>query len=146
MAAMAFDPTTASNPATSTTNEANDNAQIKIASLGSVQPNDDSYLAESVGKCGARQASGGQKGDRRTIKFPARTGKKTIQIGYDMLRIPDQLQIIHKGKVILDTGFVSGSKVRSLSFNQSPKELTVILRGNPTQSGTVWTYIVGCPK
>ncbi|AFZ13653.1 hypothetical protein Cri9333_2807 [Crinalium epipsammum PCC 9333] len=145
LAAIAVDTSNSNNQAT-IPNGGKFNVQTKLASLGPVQSDDDSYLAESVGKCGARQASGGQKGDRRTIKFPARTGNKTIQIAYEMLRIPDKLQVIHKGKVILDTGFVSGSKVRSLSFNQSPKELTVILRGNPTQSGTRWTYIVGCPK
>lgn len=148
MAAIVFEPTNGSNPATSATNEAEKNTQTKLASLGAVQSDDDSYQAESVGKCGARQASGGQKGDRRTIKFPAKTGKKTIQIGYQMLRIPDKLQVIHQGKVILDTGFVSGSKIRSLSFNQSPKEITVVLTGNNSKYGsrTLWAYIVGCPK
>jgi len=128
--------------------EAKENAQIKLASLGAVQSDDDSYQAESVGKCGRRQASGGQKGDTRRIQFPATKGKKTINIAYNMLRIPDRLQIVHQGKVILNTGFVSGIKTRSLSFNQSPKEITVVLTGNNSKYGkfTKWAYIVDCPK
>ena len=122
--------------------------QLTKASLGAVQSDDDSYQAESVGKCGRRQASGGQKGDRRTIKFPATKGKKTLNISYNMLRIPDRLQVIHQGKSILNTGFVSGRKTRSLSFNQSPKEITVILTGNNSKYGksTLWAYTVDCPK
>ncbi|HEY9695047.1 MAG TPA: hypothetical protein V6D15_22830 [Oculatellaceae cyanobacterium] len=125
------------------------NVQTKLASLGIAQPDDDGYQAESVGQCGRRQASGGQKGDRRTIKFPASKGKKTIKIAYNMLRIPDRLQVVHQGKMILNTGFVSGYKVRSLSFNQSPKEITVILTGNTSKTygkNTLWGYIVDCPK
>ena len=130
-------------------NEGNFNFQTKLASLGAAQPDDDGYQAESVGKCGSKQASGGQKGDRRTIKFPLGKGKKTIKIAYDMLTIPDRLQVVHQGKMILNTGFVSGYKVRSLSFNQSPKEITVILTGNTSKTygkNTLWAYTVDCPK
>ncbi len=146
IAAIASNRTNSSNPATS--NDVAKNAQIKLASLGAVQSDDDSYQAESVGKCGRRQASGGQKGDTRRIQFPATKGKKTIKIAYNMLTIPDRLQVIHQGKVILDTGFVSGRKIRSLSFNQSPKEITVILTGNNSKYGksTLWSYTVDCPK
>ena len=146
IAAIASNRTNSSNPATST-DEAK-KAQTKLASLGAVQSDDDSYQAESVGQCGRRQASGGQKGDRRTIKFPATKGKKTIKISYNMLRIPDRLQVVHQGKVLLNTGFVSGIKTRSLSFNQSPKEITVVLTGNNSKYGkfTKWAYIVDCPK
>jgi hypothetical protein len=143
--AIAFEHSNDSNRLTSISDQGKLNAKTIAASLGRVQPNDDGYKPERTAQCGKRQASGGQAGDRRIVKFPTLRGKKVIRISYDMLNIPDKLQIIHKGKVVLDTGFVSGDKTRSISFNQSPKEITVVVKGNSTNSGTLWTYTVYCP-
>ncbi|MBW4576780.1 MAG: hypothetical protein KME08_16015 [Aphanothece sp. CMT-3BRIN-NPC111] len=143
--AIAFEHNNDSNRLTSISGQRKLNAQTIVASLGRVQPNDDGYKPERTAQCGKRQASGGQAGDRRIIKFPAVRGKKVVRVSYDMLRIPDKLQIISKGKAVLDTGFVSGRKTRSISFNQSPKEITVVVTGNSSNSNTLWTYTVYCP-
>jgi len=146
IAAVAFDHGNDSKYANTRLDKIKVYAQTQKGSLGPAQPNDDSYQVERTGKCGAQQASGGQKGDRRTIKFPASKGKKTVRLAYQMLRIPDRLEIIYKGKIIYNTGFVSGFKTRTLSFNETPKEITVVLTGNPANYRTLWAYRVDCPK
>lgn len=95
-------------------------------------------------QCGQEQVSGGQAGDRRTIKLTATKGK--VSISYDMKPVPDRLQVIYEGKTLLDTGFVSGTGSRSFDFEGNSNEMTVIVTGNPSKSTTQWNYQLSCPQ
>ncbi len=95
-------------------------------------------------RCGQQQVSGGQTGDRRTIKLTANKGQ--ISVSYDMKPVPDRLQVIYEGRIILDTGFVSGTGTRSAEFEGNSDEVEVIVTGNPSVNTTKWDYILSCPQ
>ncbi len=150
MGAIGFEHSNSSYQATSRFGEGKANALTKLSLLGKMQPDDDGYNPApenfvAHAKCGARQDAGGQKGDRRIFQFPPGKGKKTVKIYYDMLRIPDKIQVLYQGKEIFNSGFVSYRHTKVLTFNESPKEITVVITGNPQNSGTLWLYTVYCP-
>jgi hypothetical protein len=120
-------------------------AKTKQSSGGGTPPDDASYIPERVAKCGQTQASGGSKGDKRIFTLPAKKGKKIIRISYDMLSIPDKLQVIYEGKEVLNTGFVSDDGTRTIALNGKSNQLRIVLVGNSNR-GTVWSYRVDCPK
>ncbi len=107
-------------------------------------PKNITVTEKKAGECGQQQVSGGQAGDRRTIKLTANRGK--ISISYDMKPVPDRLQVVYEGREIIDTGFVSGTGAREASFEGNSSEVTVIVTGNPGVSTTEWDYILSCPQ
>jgi hypothetical protein len=72
-------------------------------------------------------------------------GKKsgTFTFQYNAYIEPDRFEIIYEGKTILNTGNVSGSGSRSVSFSGSSKTATVRVTGS--SSTTVWDYTLYCP-
>jgi hypothetical protein len=92
--------------------------------------------------CGAATNSGGA-GVTTTVHD---VGKKqgTFTFAWDAYSIPDQFQVSYEGKIILDTGSVSGAGSRNLSINGSSTTITVTVTGST--SGTSWTYTVGCAQ
>ena len=120
-------------------------AKTKQSSGGGTPPDDASYIPARTAQCGQTQASGGPQGDKRIFNLPAKKGKKIIRISYEMLRIPDKLQVIYEGKEVLNTGFVSRRGTRTIALNGKSNQLTIVLVGN-SNLGTLWEYKVDCPK
>jgi len=145
MGAIPFEDSKGSYRPTSRLGEGKAYAKTKQSSSGGTPPDDASYIPARPGQCGKTQASGGPQGDKRIFKLPATKGKKIIRISYNMLRIPDKLQLIYEGKDVLNTGFVSRRGTRTIALNGKSNELTIVLVGN-SNLGTLWTYKVDCPK
>ncbi|MGF1537782.1 MAG: hypothetical protein ACFB4J_15060 [Elainellaceae cyanobacterium] len=97
-----------------------------------------------VAYCDLEQASGGQEGDERILQMSRPIGE--IEIEYEMFDVPDRLQIIHEGREILDTGFVSSSRRISVPFSGSSGRVKVSLTGNFEIDTTEWNYTLYCPK
>ena len=94
--------------------------------------------------CDQQQASGGQKGDTRTIQLTSTQG--TMKFKYEMYGVPDRLEVIYQNQTILDTGFISGSGELSVPFNGDTGQVTIKLTGNQENAGTQWNYILYCPQ
>lgn len=67
----------------------------------------------------------------------------TFTFSYDAFSVPDRFQVVYEGQTLLDTGSVSGSATRTLSFSGSSSVVTVTVTG---PSGTAWNYTVSCPS
>ncbi|NEQ67196.1 MAG: hypothetical protein F6K21_17150, partial [Symploca sp. SIO2D2] len=93
--------------------------------------------------CDREQASGGQEGDRRTIQLTKTQGK--LRISYDMLDVPDRLQVVYEGRNLIDTDFVSGRNTLSVPFKGNSGQVEVIVTGNKEISTTEWNYTLYCP-
>lgn len=74
-----------------------------------------------------------------------------VVLGYNTRSEPDRIRVLHRGQVIAETGFVSGTG--SIAFdwrppaNAMPEDLvvTVEVTGRPGSSSTVWNYRLACP-
>ncbi|MDB9525264.1 hypothetical protein PN498_04635 [Oscillatoria sp. CS-180] len=93
--------------------------------------------------CNREQASGGQEGDRRIVQMSASQGE--IKLEYEMFDAPDRLQILHEGRQILDTGFISGNDALTIPISGRSGSLEVIVTGSPTIDTTLWNYLLRCP-
>lgn len=100
--------------------------------------------------CAQETASGGRGVTVNRHFLGARPGQVTL--GFDMRNEPDRIEVLHRGRVIADTGYRSG--VGSISFPWNPppgataEDLVVEVRvtGRPGSPTTVWTYNLGCPR
>jgi len=71
-------------------------------------------------------------------------GKKSGSFGFtwSAYSIPDRFEVLYEGRTLLDTGSVSGSGSRTLTFSGSSRNVTVRVTG---PGYTQWTYTVSCP-
>lgn len=76
-------------------------------------------------------------------------GKKSGEFGFawDMQNVKDRMRVSYEGSTLFDTGCVSGTGRRFLTFSGGSRVVTVAVTPNcagPT-SGTVWAFQVTCP-
>jgi hypothetical protein len=63
-----------------------------------------------------------------------------------LFEVPDRLQVIYEGEMIIDTGFVSGKGTKSVSFLGQSRQMNVMVTANPSVSTTQWNYTLSCPE
>ena len=72
----------------------------------------------------------------------------TVNIKYDMLNIPDKMEVYYDGQLVASTQQdVSGAGILSFYYPAmpgKPRYCTVIMTA--PQSGTQWGYFIGCPE
>lgn len=93
------------------------------------------------GQCTVQENSGAQGIFTQTYDLGIACG--SFDFTYQAYTIPDQFQIFYEGKLLLDTGSVSGGTTLSIPFNGSTTQIIVVVTANLT--GTLWNYTVGCP-
>lgn len=92
--------------------------------------------------CNNLTRSGGTAGDTTTHELGQSSG--TFDLSYDAQSIPDRFVTIYEGVTIDDTGFVSNTGVRHISYSGTSTQVTIQVIGN-SDTRTVWEYTVGCP-
>ncbi len=105
--------------------------------------NIDTTAGVPVAFCNREQASGGQLGDRRFVQMSTNQGE--IKLEYEMYEVPDRLEIRHEGRLIFDTGFISGRNTVLIPFQGQSGRLEVQVTGNPGIDTTQWNYLLECP-
>jgi hypothetical protein len=108
-------------------------------------------------KCNAKVNSGGEGITKDNVVLGTKSGRVTLT--YDMEDIPDKLEVFYEGKKVAstfsisgnDNGYVGGNngsgRTGTLTFNYRynvDQHVTVKVSG--TNSGTSWSYTLGCPK
>jgi len=93
--------------------------------------------------CSVPQVSGGAGTTVNNFELGATSG--TFTFSFDAFNEADRFQITYEGRTILDTGFVSNTGTRSVSYSGSSTVVTVIVTGAPSSTTTVWNYTLSCP-
>jgi hypothetical protein len=103
----------------------------------------DTTTAPRVEFCNREQGSGGQLGERRIMQMSSNQGE--IRLNYEMYEVPDRIEIIQDGRLIFDTGFISGRNSVTIPFQGQSGRLEINVTGNPGIDTTLWTFTLQCP-
>lgn len=95
--------------------------------------------------CSSTQVAGGDTAETRTIQMGKTSG--TFSFSYDTYSIADRIVVSYEGQTLFDTGCVGASGSVNLSYAGTSSIVTVRVTPNCAgDSGTQWTFTVGCPK
>lgn len=96
--------------------------------------------------CDSQVKSGGQGTIKITHELGERPGRALIQ--YDMHNVPDKMEVFYDGKLLVSTrGLTSYQGQLSFYYRakpNNPKHCTVVI--SAPEEGTVWEYILHCPR
>lgn len=89
-----------------------------------------------------------QSGGDTPVSLAVNLGKRSGTFGFlwQMQSVRDQMRVVYEGRQLFDTGCVSGSGSRSLSFSGSSRTVTINVQPNCAGgSNTYWEFTVTCP-
>ncbi len=93
-------------------------------------------------RCGDPHTSGWGTYGTYAVDISTSAGWVTVQ--YNMFTIADQLKLIYEGKVIFDSGVVTGSNKVERFINGASSILYVKMTGIDENVSTKWQFIVNC--
>jgi hypothetical protein len=94
--------------------------------------------------CNNQEEAGSDNPVTIDVELGQRSGTFTFQ--YQMFTQRDRMRVIYQGATLFDTGCVSGSASRMVSYNGSNTHITVDVIPNCNGgSGTLWEFTVLCP-
>jgi hypothetical protein len=68
----------------------------------------------------------------------------TFRFDFQAFTIPDRFEVFYEGKLLFDSGVVSGSGSQLLTFGPGSATF-VTVRATGFDAGTLYEYAVGCP-
>jgi hypothetical protein len=97
-------------------------------------------------RCDSQQTSGGDAPESRTIELGKASG--TFDFTWDMNSIKDHMTVTYEGRVLVDTGCVSGGGSVLLRYTGRATNVVVSVEPNceTGTTGTAWSFSVGCPQ
>lgn len=117
---------------------------VAAAAVASSDDDDDSGGNVITGTCNATATSGSDAPETHNISLGKSSG--TFGFSWDMVGIPDRMVVSVAGRALFDTGCVSGSGSRNISFSGgSTATVSVTPNCAGNTSGTYWQFNVGCP-
>ena len=93
--------------------------------------------------CGTTTGSGAGSGSTTTAHQLGRTSG-TFRFDFQAFTIPDRFEVFYEGKLLFDSGVVSGSGSQLLTFGPGSATF-VTVRATGFDAGTLYEYAVGCP-
>ncbi|MGI9475393.1 MAG: hypothetical protein ACR2PI_01710 [Hyphomicrobiaceae bacterium] len=97
-----------------------------------------------VEACNSRVKQGGDRPERVVVNLGNFAGR--ARFSFNMIRIPDRMQVYLGRRLVLDTGCISGSGQRFLNIPRGARQLQVIVQPNcQRKSRTQWSFRFQCP-
>ena len=124
-------------------NTTQDEDDDDVAVLPSPAPGHGGPLPTGPGQpCNSSTVSGGQGVTVTTHELGQTSG--TFAFTYNAQIQPDLFEIFYEGSLIFTTGGpVPGSATRTVTYSGTSTQIVVRVTGPET--GTLWSYVVGCP-
>jgi hypothetical protein len=98
-----------------------------------------------AGSCNSAQVQGSDTPETRMIEMGKPSG--TFNFTWDMYTQKDQMTVSYGGTQLFDTGCVSGSGSRQITYSGTSTQVTISVKPNCAGgSGTSWTFTASCPQ
>ncbi len=97
-------------------------------------------------RCNSSQVAGGNQPVTRVVGVGARQGRVVFR--WSMYRARDRMLVSYQGRVLFDTGCVSGAGQRTISFRGQSSAMTVRIQPNclGRRRSTSWSFSLGCAR
>ncbi len=99
-------------------------------------------VAYPVEFCDTELAYGSRGIYEQYLQMNSNSGE--LEIEYNMVNIPDQLQLYYENRLIFDTGLTSGTGRISVPYSGISSRIKVVMTGNLNEPDTLWRYKLLC--
>ena len=94
--------------------------------------------------CNQTTNSGTNAPVSQTIELGKKSG--SFVFDWDMQNVPDRMNVAYQGTVLFDTGCVSGTGSKTISYSGGSSQVTVNVTPDCLAEGsTAWSFTVSCP-